>query len=177
MAYLVRKIVINRWPDGKNSFFTNKDELPADTIVTEFKTSNNTLSWWRIEDIKDIKDLGISFVSKLNMGQKNIRLIAFPFDQIEKKFVLEHTPENGDTALLKYKDCHYDMCKLNYAALGELGELIAKATTQEDNNFIVKINVESSIEAIKKLYDAGGVDGDLLGTYIKQKLGIEPTAC
>lgn len=172
MAFLVRKIVISRWPDGLNSFFTTKENLSADSITKELNTSKNMLSWWRIEKIEKIIDIGLSFVSKLDLGQRDMRLLALPFETIDAKFDLQNTPENGDTAIPSLKQYHYDICNLTFGSLGDLATLIAQETIKQDNGFIVKIKVKDAIESIKLLLEEGKADSDLLGEYIKKELGI-----
>lgn len=172
MAYLVRKININNWPDGEHSFLTSKEELRADSITSDLRTTNDTLSWWRVEDETELEHVGTSIVSILKSKQNNIRIIALPYEEIEKKFDLKNTPQNGDTAILKFKQRHYDICNLNYGSLGDLGYIIAKETSNIETNLVLKINVNEAIVKIKEMIEKGEADKDLLGAYIKEKLNI-----
>ena len=167
MAYLVRKININQWPDGVNSFLTSKEDLKADTVTSDLRTTNNTLSWWRIEDETELESAGVSIVSKLNSKQNNIRIIALPFDELVANFCLKNTPNQGDTAIKKYKQQHFDMCNLNYGLLGEIGYIIAKETSQTTKNMVLKINVKEAIAKIRELVERGEADKEILGDYIK----------
>lgn len=172
MAYFVRKIGISRWPDGQGFKFTTKEDLPADTIINEFKTTNNTLSIWHAENLDKAYELGVSFVSRMDCEQKFIRLIAIPFEELDTNFDLRHSPQDGDTAIKSFNQYHYDICKLTYGKLGKLGEIIARETSIQSNPCIIKIKVKEAINSIKLLLDKGEADSDLLGKYVKKELGI-----
>lgn len=172
MAFLVRKININNWPDGEYSFLTSKEELTADSITSDLRTTNNTLSWWRVEDESELAIIGASIVSIMKSKQNNIRIVVLPYEDIETKFNLKNTPEHGDTAIIKFKQKHYDICNLNYGSLGDLSFLIAQETSKTKNNLVLKINVNEAIAKIKELIEKGEADKDLLGTYVKEKLHI-----
>ncbi len=172
MAYLVRKININQWPDGENSFFVSKEELNADAVTSDLRTTNNTLSWWRIDDETELESAGISIVSKLNSKQNNIRIIALSFEELEANFCLKNTPNQGDTAVKEFKQRHYDMCNMNYGLLGKISYFIAKETSQTKKNMILKINVKAAIAKIKELVEKGKADKEMLGDYIKEQLKI-----
>ena len=159
MAYLVRKININQWPDGENSFFVSKEELNADAVTSDLRTTNNTLSWWRIDDETELE-------------QNNIRIIALSFEELEANFCLKNTPNQGDTAVKEFKQRHYDMCNMNYGLLGKISYFIAKETSQTKKNMILKINVKAAIAKIKELVEKGKADKEMLGDYIKEQLKI-----
>ena len=169
MAYLVRKIVIKRWPDGKNTFFQDINSLQADA-VSDLVTKNNTLSWWKIDDLTQIEEVGLSVISKLNDGTERIYLIALPYETLNSKFKLAKTPDNGETAIPKMKENHYDICELNYESLGILSSLIAQETSAPNSCLIRKMKVKPTISKFKELIEAGKVDYDMLGKYLKEKL-------
>ncbi len=169
MSYLVRKITISKWPDGVNSCFTNIKELRADAI-SDLRTQSDTLSWWYINDLDEIEEIGLAFISILPESTDKISLIAIPYEVLSQSFKLKNTPENGITALKNMKEKHYDICDLNYSDLGRIGSIIAKETIKNKNPLIHRIKVSKTIEKFKKLYSDGNLDYDSLGKYLKRKL-------
>lgn len=175
MAFLVRKINIEQWPKGTNKDFTCIENLSADTIIKEFNTSGNALSLWKIENESEIKEIGASFTSRFKTKQAVFRLILFPYELIDKNFQLEHTPKNADTAIRKFRNCHYDMCNLTYGSLGLLASIITKYTTDTElkDKYIKKIDVKESLQIIDAYRLDKEVDENLLGRYVKKELGLE----
>lgn len=173
MAYLVRKIRLALWPDGINKNFINVDALQADTIISEFKTVGNELSWWKIEDLAEIEELSASIVSKFDNKLTNIDLIALPFEDIEKEFQLQNTPNHANTAVKKFREHHFDMCGLTYGTLGNLASIIARNTSLINNESIIRVKVKKAISVIKDLIEKGEVDKERLGLYVKKEMGIE----
>lgn len=166
MAYLVRKIGPSHWPDGKNSFFTSIDNLAADSI-SELSTKENSLSCWKIEDASEIESIALSFISKLNFKQGSISLVMLPFDEINNKFSLNHSPEDGDTAIPSVKELHYNISHLTYKSLGDLGSIIASASSNLVQKMVYRIRIKDAIEPLRKMSELGELDADLLGDYIK----------
>lgn len=169
MVYLVRKLVLSRWPDGENLIYDNNiNHLSADCITKELNTSSNQLSWWKAENDLDLNGIAVSYCSKIVTGTDKFWFIKLPFEELTEKFIIKNTPENGYTAIPKMKEKHYDMCNLNYESLGQIGDIIANATSSVKN--IYKVKVKQALKDLKDLLDAGEVDVNLLGKYSKEKL-------
>lgn len=172
MAYLVRKVGISHWPDGENRLFTCKDALPADAIG-DLGTKNNELSVWKIEDEPEVESIGLSFISTLNQGQGSIRLVILPFNEIEQNFDLQNSPEDGLTAIPSVRANHYNIVNLTYGKLGEFAEIVAVATSNREKRYVYTFKIKEQLKKLRELYLAGQLDFALLGSYIKQQLGLD----
>ena len=62
-VYYLRKISRGKWP-GENSIANaTLENVQADTVVTELKTSGNKLSVWQVEDEEDLDDAFVALGS------------------------------------------------------------------------------------------------------------------
>lgn len=172
MAYLVRKISITRWPDGVNNVFKSVDEISADAITKDLSTENNELSWWKIDDLSEMKMIGYSIISKFSRRQANVKLVAISYEDAAKVLSIKHTPENGDTAIPKIKEKHYDVYGINYNKLGLLGQMIAQATSLKESKFVLNVSLKNAIEELIQMKKNGEVDSSLLGEYIKEQIEL-----
>ena len=169
MAYLVRKINVNRWPDGAN-ISLDGFEVQADAITNDLRTDNNEISWWRVDDLSQIEMVGVSFVSTLKEKANGVfRFVAIPFDEVNEKLSIKNTPEHGITAIKAMKNEHYDIFGLNYKSLGVLADIVANSTADKSMRFIKTLKVKDAISKLKQLKQQNELDVACLG-FVKDKL-------
>ena len=170
MAYLVRTIVSNFWDEQKGEI--PLDEIPANAIG-DLKTKGNKLSLWRVDNLRELDRLGASIYSGYDSGTGKIMLVLLSFDEISQSFNLEHSPEDGKTAIIGLEEYHYNISNLNYKKLGELALLIRQAICK-DISLTYKVKNTKAIEIIKGLKEKGEVALELLGNYARSKLDLPP---
>lgn len=166
MSFLVRKINVSLWPDSGTNY-TGVVDIKADAIIKNLRTEQNTLSWWKAENENEAKEIGFSIYSKMDSGQRKIKLVLIPFEDCIKKIHIKNSPENGYTAIRKMKERHYDIYNMSCKDLSILAHMIATATS---SNKVISVNEKEALSAIKKYIDEGETDKDLLGDFIKREL-------
>jgi len=170
MAFLVRKINVENWPDGVIRLNTNIDDLPADSITSDLKTTNNDLSFWKIENLTEVDKVGMAIISSFDKTPRTLFLVALSYEDIASNFTIKNTPRHGKTAIIEMKQFHYDVRNLNYKLLGELSNLIASATANPQHLYVIPIDITAVTNQIKALVGTPAVDSNALGEYIKNQL-------
>ncbi len=127
MAFLVRKVSRAKWPDD----VCELGNIPGDT-VSDLRTSNNTLSLWRIETEDDLEKaaLALSASSKTERIEM-VSVVWIPEDIfIENGLSLEKS-SIGDTVVFDLANTHCDICNLTYASLGIVAQTILREIIKE----------------------------------------------
>ncbi len=170
MAYLARRLKkLTYWPSDQDQY-SNNELISADAITRDLTTSGDEISWWKIDNLEDAEDVGLSFVSKLDEGTGIIYIVMIPFDDISSKLNIKNTPEHGETAVIGMEQNHYDIYNLNYKTLGVLGDLVARQTSNESHRYIASFKVKKLIEKLGQFIDEGKVNVSKLGKYAVSKL-------
>ena len=168
MGFLVRKIKVASWPDGKNTLFNSLNGLNADAF-SDISTKNNELSWWYIESIEELPLIAAVLISTFKFKENNLKFICIEISEFDKKNILHvNTPENGNTILTKYKERHYDTKNMTYFTLGEISEMIALQTSQGN---IKKIKWNQAMDIIKKDIEELNIDISLFEDAVRKDLG------
>lgn len=122
MAFYIRKIAIGKWANPIDCV----DHIPADTITADLRTSQNTLSLWRIDNLDQIEDafLALATVSKATTIEKiDVAII----DEEELKSVGlndDIDTQDGDTALVEMVKQHRNLSNVNHLKLGCIAQII-----------------------------------------------------
>lgn len=171
MAFLARRIKkISYWPCDKDSY--NMSMISADAITKDLTTSENELSWWRIDSVNEAEQVGLSFISTLKEGLSgSLHIVMIPFEEVSNKLNLKNTPEHGDTAIIGIEKTHYDICDLNYEKLGVLGDIVAKSTSHESHMFVATFKIKKLFEKLGQYKQSGKLNVADLGKYAATQLG------
>ena len=152
-GYFVRKVGnFSLYPDGENRQFETVGKLKADILSTSLGTTNNTLSWWHIEEANE-KELSLVAALFLSAYQQpfygKMRLAIFPKSYIARRLELLSTPNNGKTAIRGTSSRHFDSLDMDVNAVLWTAKQIslAKIGTHPD----VKIKPVKSEDAIRYL--------------------------
>lgn len=158
MSYLVRRITVSYWPDGENCILENIDNLSADAITNDLKTTDNKLSLWEIENLNQLEDVALAIATTRN-EKKDFLIVAINKEDIELDFDLEKD-NLGDTAYTKYKESHYDLMQLTLFNLKKFAKKIVDTLKKQQftYNFIFYEN-KSKLVA---LYTSGALDESTL---------------
>lgn len=154
MAFYIRKIAMGKWAKPIKCV----DYIPADTITSDLRTSQNTLSLWRIENMSQIEDafLALATTSKLTAIDKiDVAII----DEEELKAVgLNEYVDNidGDTALIEMVKKHWNLSNVDHRKLGSIANIINRASLSTSGHMRrTKSSMDSSII---KAYKNGRID-------------------
>ena len=122
MSYFARKITISKWPLNENGDIPELENIPADAITSDLRTTGNTLSWWLVENNKDQAVLVAMAVAQSKEKFSTTRILMIPQEELTENFELENT--EVETMITELKGCHYDMKNMDYEKIGKLGKLI-----------------------------------------------------
>ena len=113
MFYL-RKVTRGRWSKENSLPQTTLEDIPADTVVSEFRTDKNKLSVWKIETDDDLSDAFIALASNCD----NIGTIdAVKIDEKDLADI-SFDEEDGNTPTIGINHKHRNIIDLNYVNLG-----------------------------------------------------------
>ena len=115
---LVRKINKAKWITGNKV----KDPPSADAITGCLRTTNNTLSVWRINDETELVEAVLAIVS----GQDHLETIDVVVldDEYFVKCNISTEQTEGLTPVEDLKDTHMDLCRLDFWSIGMIAEHI-----------------------------------------------------
>lgn len=127
------------------------EDVPADTVAAEFKTTENKLSVWKIENEDDLNDAFIAMaLSSDSIG--TIDAVLLEEDDLSKLKIEE---EVAATPVIEANKKHRNIVELNYVNLGDVIKSILNALEKGDmvrktkgtlRNLVVDACVNSSIQ-------------------------------
>lgn len=114
MSYYVRKINRAKWaiPEGKANVVAN---LRADAIANDLKTTNDTLSFWKVDSLApDDMEPVIVVNSLMSDSFGKMELICVPDDYLKRYgFQVNQNEKDANTIISDCKHLHYDLVSLN----------------------------------------------------------------
>ena len=149
MALLVRKIEKSKWMQ-KN--ILNGELASADAITNSLKTTNNTLSVWRVESEAEIEKAVLAIVSE-SQHLDAIDIIILDQEEIKSK-KLELTNSLGKTPFKEFIHNHCDIVQLDYGSLGKVADIII-------NSFKKNRDTRYTKSQLKKIISDGIVQGSV----------------
>ena len=107
MAYYVRKIARSKWALLNQQSEDILGNYKADTIANDIRTTNNTISLWKTEDLTEENMEPLIVVNSL-LGDtiSKMELLIIPEDLLED-FSLQQ--EDGNTIVSRYRSAHYNV--------------------------------------------------------------------
>lgn len=180
MAYYVRKIARPKWeiPKGRDKVVEN---LQADAIANDLRTTGNTLSFWRAESL-DPQDMEPVEVVNSLLGDNfaTIRLLCVPEEDFEQLGLrMELKEDDADTVIADCKRLHYDLVSLDVKSLLTFADKIVLRILQDSSlsgdehapNALVRCcQKRVLIEQAKRWLDAGKFSCESLEEKGKTKL-------
>lgn len=121
MSLLVRKIDKSKWL--QNNIIADED-VSADAITICLKTSENTLSVWKVSTENDIEEAILAMVSGGD-HLECIDIITIDCQQIASDRInCVQSLEQSVTRVRDLKNAHYDIVDLSYRKLGVISQYI-----------------------------------------------------
>jgi len=159
LPLFVRKVALSKWP-GKG---ISLSDYPADAI-SDLKTSQNTLSFWFIDSLDDLKNVVIALATApLVTRLEAMHLLWIEESIFYQKSFSVRKDKKGSTAVTKYEDTHRDICDLTYTTIGTMAEIVADAVHSRAYRTIPTPIVK---EYVKTAY----LEGDIELSRCHQKL-------
>lgn len=146
MAYYVRKIARAKWSvlnDGAEKIIEN---YRADAIANDMKTTNNTLSFWRVDSLSEV-DLEPVIVINSLLGDtiNKIELLCIP-EEMLTEFSFE--PQDGDTIVVNYKKLHFNLVKMTIKTLLDFAKDVVLTILHNDEK---EPKEDSAIPLIRRI--------------------------
>lgn len=158
MAFLVRKLVKR----DKIYKIINEDinNISADIPTTEFRTTNSTLSTWRIESIDDLQKAVLAIaVSSSEISRMDFIVIDTDIlDQ--KKLSYKYTYAGSDIAVPDLQDMHCDIIDITVSKLIDFLVVYQEIFATDANNsiFIRRFSAGEIKDLLEKAIQEGRVD-------------------
>lgn len=160
MALFVRKIARAKWDDA-----TRVDLVKADAITGCLRTTQNTLSLWKIDTEEELKTALLDIVS-CHDKPDTVDLVYFDEGELaEKKLDIDNVV--GDTLVEHRKMKHYDIISLDYSKLAAVADIILCAKKKAR---IKRYSKKEIIELLKDAIAQGNIKPDNLKEQMKKEV-------
>lgn len=126
--YYIRKFDIALWHDY--DYITTK-KISSRAVTTTFKSTNSTVSLWKINDLDLAEEEGILALLGSMSGTDTIEILIFT----EKELLdigLTLTSDDGNTKFKKLTSLHTNIIELDLDLLSGLANLFAKKFSTEE---------------------------------------------
>lgn len=141
---IARTIDIALWTHPDNN--STKCDITTDSITKDLKTTNNTLSFWKISDIKDIGQVVLAWIT--SRDKITDAYVTWLDDDFSVKKEIECVEVDGETLVEDLKNWHRDLANLNFWKIGYISLGIIEQV--EKNNYL--LFEEGDVEQL--VYDA-----------------------
>ncbi len=164
---LVRKFSsIKRW---EKKDYLGKEDISADAVTRDLQTTNDSLSFWSLEDPGNEEELR-EVVLALSSSSKHLEsfdLVWFPERAvIREKILIRET--KGEIPVEDLRGKHRDVVELGLEKLGVLARLVNRAILEAKT---VRRFRASEIKLIlKRAIDAGRLSPDSISESLKKKI-------
>ena len=153
MTYLVRKISRAKWknfddPEGVVELALAK--LSADAITSCLRTTKNSLSFWCLSDINDLKELNKILFALTVRDETTVDInttdIIFLEEEelLQQKIKIEKIP--GITLDDNLKSLHIDLCDLNHTNLTFLAGFFCEILNQKKSKRFTQTQMKNIIK-------------------------------
>ena len=144
---LVRMISFSKWRQCTENPNFKAEDLCADTVTSDLRTRNNTLSNWIITNINNMDDAVLVLASERQRLEK-LDLLWYEYEENKLKFVTRSTP--SQTIIEDMRDKHVDIVNLNYGKLRNVIICFIEAITENHYKTFSKKEVKNILlNAIK----------------------------
>ena len=148
MPYLARKVTRAKW-DRRDGLAEN--EIPADAVTMDLRTTDNTLSFWKCETPSDgeIRDTVLALATAAERVDRMD--IVWLEENILRVYRISLNPSDGRTPVAGLRRKHVDVVKLDLGRLSKVAELTAQALTHGQHCRLTKKEIiEIIVEAVRQ---------------------------
>lgn len=135
---LCRKVNRRKWEGWQDLL---ADEIPADGVTYDLRTTRNRLSFWKCSDSSksEIEQIALALAA----GQDHL-------DKIEIAWINSSVPKEagitviecpGNTPIADLRTRHVDLAALDLRRLGKLARCVVDALGQEQHTVLSKVDV------------------------------------
>lgn len=162
MGYFVRKISKGKWKSDSDDAV-----IKADALTSCLRTSGNTLSFWRVEDLNQIDEAKLAIASS-NSNLDTFDIVVFSTAEMEALGApIVATP--GQTACTDLENTHRDLAELNSDHLIKLSYAVLDKVKQDE---VERVTLAKARTMMKAAVDSQRLDVSKLPDAIKVKIGL-----
>ena len=142
---------------------TLSSKIEADVLKQELGTTGNTLSFWKGEDITDLKNpMKAILLSTTSIETSQFIVID---DEILDKYGIERDYKEGITGYKGYKNLHVNLCNLDYEKIGIILNIIKEIS--QDKSHIPELKREDVKKYIIEVKRDGLLDEENIRPELK----------
>jgi hypothetical protein len=162
--FLARSISTAKW---KSRTYILENEIPADAVTYDMRTSDNTLSFWLYDPGKEgsLDDVALALASARDNIQR-LDLVWLDHEQIQQMNLrIDSTP--GETPARHLQHNHRDVVGIDLMRLGDLARSVTDAVT---NNQTKRFTERQIYEILYKAAKEKLISSNDLKTSIAEKV-------
>lgn len=150
MPYLARKITRAKWESGDE---LGAEEIPADAVTVDLRTTSNALSFWKLEKPSD-EEIRLTALALATGADRIDRLdLAWVEEVGFHNDGLSLNPNDGRTPVVSLRKNHVDVTKLDLDRICKVAVSVSQAISRgQHQRFtkreLVKIIVEAVINGL-----------------------------
>ncbi|MBQ8901622.1 MAG: hypothetical protein IJY87_00970 [Bacilli bacterium] len=152
------------WPceESIDSLDECLNNLELRTIIKDFRTKDNTLSIWNLDDPKDV----VLALINPNYRLEDAFFVKITKEELEANGLILNN-NKGNSIFEELNENHYDIVDVNYKTLGKVSKLILSALKNGDCELVTTHEI---IKIIRKLVDEEKINVAKLPKEIKEKI-------
>ena len=162
MPLLVRKISKSKWFQKD---IENTDEVSADAITSDLRTTLNTLSVWEISNEAELDEAVLAIVSAQD-SLETIDVIVLDSDKIDE-YDIEIVATPGRTPIKELEKNHRDLEDITFTKLGHIKNHIVQRIRAK---YLKRYTAGTLKKLIKKAIDDGILELQDLNSSIQRKV-------
>lgn len=166
--FLARKITRAKWESDEG---LSKEEISADAVTADLRTSDNALSFWKCEPTSEqsIEDVALAIVANGSRIDK-VELVWLTEDKLlDDGQTLENS--KGKTPFAELVNQHFDVSRLDYVRLGKVAHCVVDAINANQYRRLRKKRVA---ELLATAIVQGRIDPNSLHEKIREELRNKP---
>lgn len=148
MPYLARKITRTKWEFRDE---LGADEIPADAVTSDLRTTGNTLSFWKLEKPSE-DEVRLTALALATGAERIDRMdLAWVEEESFHDDGLSLDPNDGRTPVVSLRKNHVDVIKLDLNRLCKVAVSVSQAISSgQHQRFTKKELVKIIVEAVDK---------------------------
>ena len=139
VPFLARKITRAKW-DRRDGLAEN--EIPADAVTADLRTTNNTLSFWKCEAPSD-EEIRQTVLALATEAERVDRIdVVWVEEDDFRAHSISLNPSDGRTPVASLRSRHVDVAKLDLGRLSVAATLLAQALAQGQHRRTQTVNAD-----------------------------------
>lgn len=173
MPYLARKITRAKWESGDE---LGAEEIPADAVTADLRTTGNTLSFWKLDKPSD-EEIRLTALALATGAERIDRMdLAWVEEDSFQGDGLSLKPNDGRTPVVSLRKNHVDVTRLDLDRLCKVAVSVSQAISSgQHRRFTKKELVKIIVEAVGKGFLSPSDLAPNVKEEIEKELGNLPT--